>query len=205
MELVLATQNLGKLNEFRAAFKAYPQFDLLSLRSFPKYTPPEEEGVSFEEIAKVKALDACRLLGKWVLADDSGLVVPALGGAPGIRSRRYAGPCATDSENKRRLLSEMDGFQSDQRAAYYTCALCLASPIGVTYAATGYSEGEILIEERGSGGFGYDSLFLHGCGKTFAELSEHVRNAISHRGKALEKLFHILLRLDLSKEPLVAL
>lgn len=189
MQIVIASTNLGKIREFREMFRALPQVDLLSLRNFPDYVAPPEEGDSFEQIAAEKAEHAALALNKWVIADDSGLVVPSLGGAPGIYSRRYAGPEASDAENRKKLLSTMAGMADIQRYAHFVCALALSSPTGLYKVFTGLCEGVILTEERGSHGFGYDSLFLkHDYDKTFAELEEAVKNRVSHRRKAFEKL-----------------
>lgn len=189
MQLVIASTNIHKIREFRAMLKALRKFDLLSLHDFPHYVPAEEIDESFEEIASKKALHAAAALGKLVLADDSGLVVPALNGAPGVLSARYAGVDATDKENRLKLLAEMKDLQETERFAYLECCLALAAPEGLLKCAKGICEGIILTQERGSNGFGYDSLFLkHDYSKTFAELGEVTKNRISHRRKALDKM-----------------
>lgn len=189
MQIVIASTNLGKIREYREMFRTLPQIDLLSLRNFPDYTAPPEEGDSFENIAAKKAEHAALALNKWVVADDSGLVVPSLGGAPGIYSRRYAGLEASDAENSAKLLSAMAGMVDIQRYAHFVCALALASPTGLYKVFTGLCEGIVLTQERGNHGFGYDALFLkHDYDKTFAELEEAVKNRVSHRRKAFEKL-----------------
>ncbi len=194
MELVIASKNVHKIREFRAMLKKLASsFDLLSLIDFPSYTPLAESGSSFEENAIIKAEHAAKTLNRWVLADDSGLVVPALKGAPGIFSRRYAGEQATDKENRQKLLKEMAHVQEPYRQGYYECWIALASPEGVKKTAKGVSEGMIIEQERGSLGFGYDSLFVkHEYGKTFAELEEETKNRISHRRKALDKILPVL-------------
>lgn len=191
--LVLATSNIHKIREFRAMLKAVPNLDVLSLLDFPNYQLPEETGLTFEENAILKATDAARALKQWVLADDSGLVVPTLNGAPGIYSARYAGNNATDADNRKKLLVEMQHLMDDDRQAYYECWIVLASPDGVKKSSRGTCEGKILAQERGRGGFGYDPLFVkHEYSKTFAELEESVKNRISHRRKAFDKIIGTL-------------
>ena len=189
MELIIATTNAHKVREMRALLKPLGKFDLYSLVDFPEYTPPEEIGESFQEHAIVKAVTAAKELGKWAIADDSGLIVPALNGAPGVHSARYAGENATDKDNRKKLLKEMEGLEDISRSAYFECAIAIASPEGLRKCVQGYCEGMILAEERGGNGFGYDPLFLkNDYNQTFAELDESVKNQVSHRGKALEKL-----------------
>ncbi|MBS0604808.1 MAG: RdgB/HAM1 family non-canonical purine NTP pyrophosphatase [Verrucomicrobia bacterium] len=189
MELVIASRNMHKIREFRAILKKIGNFDLLSLIDFPHYAPLPETGNSFEENAIFKAVHAAKKLNRWVIADDSGLVVPALNGAPGIHSRRYAHDNPTDKENRQKLLKEMSHLQETSRQGYFECWIALASPDGLKKTAKGVSEGMITDKERGSLGFGYDAIFVkHEYGKTFAELEEETKNRISHRRKALEKL-----------------
>lgn len=193
MELVIASRNVHKIREFRAMLKKMGSFDLLSLIDFPNYIAPAETAASFEENAILKAEHAAASLNRWVLADDSGLVVPALQGAPGVHSRRYAGDQATDKENRQKLLKEMRLIHDADRQGYFECWVAIASPQGVKKTAKGISEGMILDEERGSFGFGYDAIFVkHEYGKTFAELEEETKNRISHRRKALDKLLPLL-------------
>lgn len=193
MELVIASRNMHKIREFRSILKKIGAFDLLSLIDFPEYDPPQETGSSFEENATLKALHAAKSLKRWVIADDSGLVVPALKGSPGIYSRRYAGENATDKDNRQKLLSEMAHIQEPYRQGYFECWIALASPEGLKKTSKGISEGMITEKERGSFGFGYDAIFIkHEYGKTFAELEEETKNRISHRRKALDKLLPLL-------------
>jgi XTP/dITP diphosphohydrolase len=193
MKLVIASRNVHKIREFRAILKKMGNFDLLSLIDFPHYLPLPETGRSFEENAILKAQHAASALGCWTLADDSGIVIPALQGAPGVHSRRYAGDHATDKENRQKLLKEMHHLQEANRQGYFECWIALASPQGLKKTAKGVSEGMILEEERGGLGFGYDSIFVkHEYGKTFAELEEEIKNRISHRRKALDKLLPVL-------------
>lgn len=189
MQLILASTNVHKIREFRSMLKGQKQFDVLSLRDFPTYHPLEETGTTFEENAIQKAEHAAQILGQWVIADDSGLVVPALGGAPGVFSARYAGPDATDTENRQKLLYEMRHLPEPDRQGYFECCLALASPEGLRKTVKGICEGNITLKERGGKGFGYDPVFVkHEYGKTFAELEEDIKNRISHRRKALDKL-----------------
>ncbi len=193
MELVIASRNVHKIREFRAILKKLTKFDLLSLIDFPEYTPVPETGLTFEENAKMKAVHAAKSLNRLVIADDSGLVVPALQGAPGVASRRYAGEKATDKENRIKLLKEMAHIQDPYRQAYFECWIVLALPGQILKIAKGTSEGTILEQERGSFGFGYDPIFLkHEYSKTFAELEEETKNRISHRRKAIDKILPAL-------------
>lgn len=190
LEIVIATGNLNKLREFREMFKTFKNVDFLSLLNFPHYRLPEETGKTFLENAILKAEHAAKHLNKWVIADDSGLVVPALEGSPGIYSARYAGEGASDKENRTKLLHALKGKKDLERSAYFECALALAAPDGtIKKTVTGLSEGLLLEQERGTGGFGYDALFVkYDYDKSFAELDENVKNRISHRAKAIEKL-----------------
>ncbi len=193
MDLVIASRNMHKIRELRTMLKKFPHFDVLSLIDFPDYAAPAETGNTFEENVVMKAISAAKALGKWVIADDSGLVIPALGGAPGVHSRRYAGENATDKENRLKLLSEMQNCQDQLRQGYFECWIAIASPEGLKKCVKGVSEGTITDQERGGLGFGYDSIFVkHEYGKTFAELEEATKNRISHRRKAFDKLIPLL-------------
>jgi XTP/dITP diphosphohydrolase len=182
--LVVATHNPHKTAEIQAIlgdrFSSY-----LDLTSFPEIEPAVEDGKTFEENARIKALHAARLLPEdMVLADDSGLEVDALGGAPGVFSARYAGPGATDAANRKKLLAAL-GDES-RRDARFRCVLALARDGVVAHIAFGAVEGEILRTEQGCGGFGYDALFRpRGHADSFGVLSPETKNALSHRGHAL--------------------
>ncbi len=189
MHIIIASRNPHKIREIRSILKTLYQGDLLSLADFPHYIPPEETGETFAANATLKAVHAASVLQSWVLADDSGLVVPALRGAPGVRSARYAGESATDGENRKKLLEAMSSLSDEARAAYYECHVALASPEGLKRCVCGTSEGKLLQTERGGGGFGYDPLFVkHEYSKTFSEMPETLKNRISHRRKALDKI-----------------
>jgi XTP/dITP diphosphohydrolase len=193
VQLVIASGNVHKIRELRAMLKVYKFLDVLSLLDFPHYTPLPETGKTLEENATLKALHAAKTLNRWAIADDTGLVIPALQGAPGVLSARYAGENATDPENRKKLLTEMKEIQDPHRQGYFECWLAIAAPQGLKKCVRGVCEGNILTEEKGGKGFGYDSLFVkYEYGKTFSELEESVKNRISHRRKALDKL-HLLL------------
>jgi XTP/dITP diphosphohydrolase len=202
VKLFLASSNPGKLGEFRAlAATEAPgaadtpgtdaEIDLLpgfdSLLSF------EEAAPTFAENAAGKALHYSRMGEGFVFADDSGLVVPALGGAPGVHSARYAGPNGTNAARIAKLLDELRGKVGTQRAAHFVCAIALAKRGRAIAIVTAHVDGEILESPRGNGGFGYDPVFYFPpLKKTFAELLLDEKNQISHRGKALRKLLNSL-------------
>jgi XTP/dITP diphosphohydrolase len=189
MDLIIATSNPHKFREMRALLQPLKQFDLYSLLDFPHYTQPIEGETSFEENAILKAVHAAAALNRWALADDSGLVVPALKGAPGVISAYYAGPKASDKENRQKLLKEMASLKGIERAAYFECTIAIAAPDGLRKVVSAKCEGVIITEERGRYGFGYDPLFVkYDYRLTFAELTEEVKNQISHRAKAMKKL-----------------
>lgn len=192
MEIILASTNLQKIREFRELFHLLPFVDLLSLHQFNQYEAPEETGITFKENAILKAAHAAKHLQQWTIADDSGLVVPALNNEPGIFSARYAGPNKSEQDNREKLLKNMAQLRDEERDAYCVCAIALASPDGYIKCVEGICEGRIAESARGRGGFGYDSLFIkNGYEKTFAEIPE-VKNRISHRAKAFERLLILL-------------
>ncbi len=189
MQLVIASRNVHKIRELRSMLKAYQFLDILSLLDFPNYTPLPEDKDSLEASAIQKATHAAKSLNRWAIADDTGLIVPALKGAPGIYSARYAGENASDAENRKKLLTDMEELSDPHRQGYFECWIALASPDGLKKCVRGVCEGNILTEEKGGKGFGYDSLFMkHEYGKSFSELEESLKNRISHRRKALDKL-----------------
>ncbi|MBM3192477.1 MAG: non-canonical purine NTP pyrophosphatase, partial [Chlamydiae bacterium] len=179
MKLVIASKNYHKIREFRSMLKAFPKLDILSLKDFPDYIPPEELGSSFEAIAESKALHAAQALDCFVLADDSGLVVPALHGEPGVYSARYAGTSASDADNRLKLIEKLQVLPEEKRVGFYECSLALASKEGLKKQVGAICEGQLLLQPRGFKGFGYDSLFIkYDYNKTFAELEEEVKNKI---------------------------
>ncbi len=185
--LVIATSNQGKLDEFKEMFKDVP-VTLKCLTDYPQMVPPNENGRTFAANAKIKAMYYARNLKEYCLADDSGLEVKALDGAPGVRSARFAGEEATDRENNDLLLQQMK-FQIS-RTCRFRCALAVSNPNGKIVAeADGSCEGMLLHEPLGDNGFGYDPLFwsteLH---KGMGEATADEKNRISHRGKAVKKL-----------------
>lgn len=184
--IVVATRNSGKTREIKSILKDFP-VELKDLNDFGPIPEPAEDGLTFEENAYKKASFTAKVLGLPAIADDSGLEVEALGGAPGVHSARYAGPNATDEENNRKLLKEMTGVKN--RKARFCCVISVAVPTGFALTYEGFCEGEILETPRGAGGFGYDPLFFYPpLGKTFAEMSLEEKNSVSHRGKALQEL-----------------
>lgn len=184
--LVLATHNKGKTAEIKALLKDYP-IEIRNLDDFGPIPPIVEDGDTFEANAYKKASLTARYLGYAALADDSGLVVDALNGEPGVHSARYAGEDATDAQRCDKLLSALG--DSDNRRAHFACVISIAVPTGpaLTYEAT--CDGEITREPAGTKGFGYDPVFF--CpesGKTFAQMSMEEKSRVSHRGKALNEL-----------------
>ncbi len=186
MQLIAATGNLHKLGELR---KMFPEHEILSAKEAGFTGEVEETGDSFRENALLKARAVMRATGKPALADDSGLCVDALKGAPGVYSARYSG--GGDAENRKLLLKNLEG--AEDRRAHFSCCIALVFPDGRELIAEGRTGGQILSAPRGAGGFGYDSLFLSDdLGVTFAEASEEEKNAVSHRGRAIAKLREML-------------
>ncbi|AMB94658.1 XTP/dITP diphosphatase [Aerococcus sanguinicola] len=186
-KIVIATKNPGKAKEFEMIFADYQVETLLD---HPEMADIEENGRSFLENAGIKARTAAQALGEIVIADDSGLSVDALDGAPGIYSARYAGPEKSDAANRIKLLEELQDVDPSKRQAAFHCVLVVAGANGEILADyEGKLEGEILTEERGTNGFGYDSLFyVPSKGMTTAEMTAEEKAAISHRGQALAAL-----------------
>jgi XTP/dITP diphosphohydrolase len=194
MKLLLATANLHKLLELKGMLKsAFPKIDLYSLRDFKDYQPCKETEDSFEENAKLKALSAAKHFNMLSLADDSGLVIPSLGGKPGVNSAHFAGENATDKENMLKLLEEMRDLEGDKRNGHYTCTLALANPSRVIKVVSADCEGRITESLKGAAGFGYDPIFIkHDYNATFGELSAEIKCRISHRRKAMDKIIPML-------------
>lgn len=184
--LVVATRNRGKSREIREFLNGCP-VEVRDLNDFGPIPEVEEDGRTFEENAYKKASFTARVLGLPALADDSGLEVEALGGAPGVHSARYAGPNATDAENNEKLLEHMKGIK-DRRARFY-CILSLAVPSGPALTYEAFCEGTVLEAPRGQQGFGYDPLFHYPpMDKTFGEMTLDEKAKVSHRGRALMEL-----------------
>jgi XTP/dITP diphosphohydrolase len=196
VKLYLASSNPGKLAEYHALAAtsgASVPIDLELLWDFDSLPSFEENAPTFAENAAGKALHYSRLRERPVFADDSGLVVPALGGAPGVHSARYAGGDAKNQKKIEKLLSELLGKSGKARAAYFVCAIALAQRGRALAVVTDRVDGEILEAPRGSGGFGYDPVFYFpALKKSFAELSTEEKNQHSHRGKAFRKLLAAL-------------
>jgi XTP/dITP diphosphohydrolase len=187
-ELLVATGNRGKFIEIKDLLRDTVA-DLYSLEDFPEIPPVEEDGATFAENAVKKALSAAQVTRKPVIADDSGLEVDALGGRPGVYSARFAGEGAGDSANNAKLLGELADISDGQETAAFRCVIALCFPDGNCRTFSGELGGIILKKPRGTGGFGYDPLFLvPEYGLTLAELPLAVKNSISHRGKALALL-----------------
>ncbi len=190
LTLLFASTNPHKIGEVRSIME--PQgVEIVGLDHLETHVPePVEDGETFADNARLKAVYYARAIGRWCLADDSGLEVDALGGAPGVRSARYAGTGGSraerDAANNARLLRELDHVPDDKRTARFVCAMCLADPSGRVAAETsGTFEGVIARRPRGRNGFGYDPLlYLSDAARTSAELSPQEKNSRSHRGKA---------------------
>jgi XTP/dITP diphosphohydrolase len=194
--VLLASSNPGKLKEYReladGTDSAAP-VELSLIEDFQKLPPFEERFSTFAENGAGKALHYSGFVDDIVLADDSGLVVPALGGAPGVRSARYAGPNATDAERVRKLLGEMAGRTGDERSARFVCVTAIARRGRALAVVSDLADGWIATEPRGANGFGYDPVFIcRELNRTFAEMSQQEKNLHSHRGKAFRKLWQLL-------------
>jgi len=190
--LTIATRNPGKLREIVPALSGLP-VEIKSLKDFPFIGEIRESGKTFAENAVIKARGVHAASKGYVLADDSGLVCEDLRGEPGIHSSRYSGPQATDEENNRKLVAEIAKSDDPSRRAAYVCVLCLIDPDGAETLVEERCEGMITLTPGGTGGFGYDPyFFLPAFDKTMAEIPIQEKNKISHRGKALKKIFDIL-------------
>ncbi len=188
MELVLASNNPGKLREIRAILEPLGM-EIRTAAQAGFKGEVEETGDTFEANARLKACTVASALGLPALADDSGLTVEALGGAPGVYSARYAGPNATDAERSAKLLRELAGVPPEKRGAAFVCVMACCLPSGRVLTAQGRLEGRIALAPAGENGFGYDPVFeLPERGCTVAQLTAEEKNAISHRGRALRKL-----------------
>ncbi len=192
--LVIGTHNRKKGEEL-AQLLAPHGFSVLTLDDFPNALEVAEDGDSFAANAALKATQQARHLDRWVLADDSGLAVDALAGAPGVLSARFAGSNASDDDNNRRLLADLGNTPLEKRTAHYVCHVTVADPTGAIRAEShDVCRGRIRFEPAGTNGFGYDPLFeLIEYHRTFGELGPHAKRALSHRSRALRAILHKLL------------
>jgi XTP/dITP diphosphohydrolase len=193
MKQVLATRNLGKVRELTEMLSDCRGLEVLSLVDFPDAPEVVEDGKTYEENAIKKATQIAEYTGLPTLADDSGLEVDALSGAPGIHSARYAGERASDAERIQKLLETLKDVPEPQRTARFQCTVAIVEPERQSRVAVGVCEGRIIREPRGAHGFGYDPVFVPlGYAQTFAELGDEVKNRISHRAKAFAKVKELL-------------
>ncbi|MDY6881047.1 MAG: XTP/dITP diphosphatase [Thermodesulfobacteriota bacterium] len=184
--LVLATRNEGKISELRSLLDGF-DIEIKGLNDFGPIPPVEEDGETFEDNAYKKASFTAKVLGFPAIADDSGLIVKALGGKPGVHSARYAGNGATDEKNNAKLLEALKGHEN--RDASFMCVIAIAVPRGPALIYEGVCDGVITKEAIGTEGFGYDPLFYYPpLKKTFAQMTQEEKNSVSHRGKALAEL-----------------
>jgi XTP/dITP diphosphohydrolase len=190
-QLLIASSNPGKVREIRALLPLNIAVIGLGDLGLPS---PEETGATLRENADLKALCAARASGILALADDSGLEVDALAGVPGVRSARFAGEPPDDARNRKALLAALSGIPEERRKARFVCAVTIATPDGIVGTSQGVVKGTILDHERGSRGFGYDSIFLLPDGRTIAELLDEEKNAMSHRSAAIRKILPVLER-----------
>jgi len=189
--LLIATKNAHKTSEIRAILGG--AWEIEDLTAHPEIPAPEESGETFVENASIKAVAASNLFPGYVLADDSGLEVDSLRGAPGVQSARYSGPGSTDALNRARLLRELGGAES---AARFRCSMALARDGVILGTFDGTVEGRIINGERGTGGFGYDSLFVPvGYKESFGELPSEIKNGMSHRARALTTARDFLIKI----------
>ena len=191
-ELVLASGNKGKMAEFQRLLEGL-DVQIHSMKEYPEIGEIVEDGSTFAENALIKARAVCKATGKPAMADDSGLAVDALNGAPGIYSARFAGEQRSDADNNAKVLQLLEGVEDSKRTARFFCVIAIVLPDGREYTAEGTCEGTILHALQGEGGFGYDPLFyVESLDKTFAELTMEEKNRISHRGHANRKAVEII-------------
>ena len=191
MKIIIATHNKHKLQEMSRILSPMG-YEVVTDRDLGiELTDAEENGETFLDNARIKAESGCRESGLPCIADDSGLCVDALDGAPGVFSARYSGVHGDDDGNNRKLLSELEGIPTEKRTAHFACAICVSFPDGSEVTATGKCEGYIGYEKKGTNGFGYDPLFMVGD-RSLAEMTAEEKDAISHRGNALKELQKIL-------------
>jgi len=195
VKIILATQNQGKIRELQELL-VDENIEVLSLLDIPGWEDVEENGITFADNAALKAKEAVRRTGLIALADDSGLEVDALEGAPGVYSARYAGETKNDERNIDKLLHLLETIPEDKRTARFRCALVMATPFGEEYLTEGAVEGRILTQRRGADGFGYDPVFyVPQFARTMAELTMTEKNTLSHRAQAFRQVIPILRKL----------
>jgi XTP/dITP diphosphohydrolase len=198
LEIVIASKNKGKIEEIKKYNKDTTKIEWLTFEDLKEMPDIKEIGGSFLDNAIIKAEVVSKFSGKSALADDSGLIVDALGGKPGIYSSRYAGPDATDKDNRDKLLGELKDIKDpDKRAARFICSMIFwDAEEGLIFKTEGVCEGRISFEEKGQGGFGYDPIFIpEGFDRTMAQLNREEKNRISHRGRALADFFDFIVKL----------
>lgn len=190
--LVVASHNQNKIREIKELVRDL-NFKVVSIGELGDFPEVEEDGTTFKENARKKALETAQHVNQWVLADDSGLEVDILDGAPGVYSARFAGEPGNDGKNNQKLLELLQGVGPEQRGAQFRCVMALASPSGRVEYTEGICRGQIGLFPQGENGFGYDPLFIvPEYGKTFAQLDSELKNKISHRGRAAEQMKKIL-------------
>ena len=195
MKLVLATRNVHKIEELSMMLSDL-NVEILSFRDFPDLPEVVEDGETLEDNAIKKAREVSQATGLTALADDTGLEVAALGGAPGVVSARYAGEACSYEDNNKKLLAELEAVPNKERGAAFRCVIAIATPGGEVATAEGRTDGVILRKPRGGEGFGYDPIFLpKGYARSYAEMLQDEKNAVSHRGRALEAARELIERM----------
>jgi XTP/dITP diphosphohydrolase len=193
MKIVLATGNKNKIKEIKEKFSSSGSLEISSLEELDTIPEIDENASTFEGNALIKAEAICRLTGLPAIADDSGLVIDALNGEPGVYSARYGGDNLSDTEKNELVLSKMEGIPEEKRSARFVCVIAIALPDKSSFTVEGICPGLISSEPAGSNGFGYDPIFyIPESGKTMAQLTPEEKNRISHRGKALEKAYEVI-------------
>ena len=198
MQIVIASKNTGKIKEIKSFYYDLLKVEWLTFKDFKKFPDVKEKSNDFLENARLKARSISLYTNKITLADDSGLEVDFLKGEPGVKSSRYSGADATDKQNRDKLLKEMENARKiSERAARFVCSMVLWDPEkGSIFETRGICEGFIGFEEKGTGGFGYDCIFItSGYKRTMAQLTQNEKNRISHRGKALKAVYRFIVNL----------
>ncbi len=191
-KIIAATKNMGKLEELKQLLSGLP-YDVLTMAEAGITDEIEENGATFEENALIKAREVWNVTGETVIADDSGLEVDCLGGAPGVYSARYAGEGASDDDKNKKLLRALSDIPADKRTARFVCAIAVIFPDGRENIVRGTCEGYIATEPAGNKGFGYDPLlYVPELGQTIAQIDADLKNSISHRGNAMRQILDIL-------------